>query len=125
MAEQNYIYPYFFSHCCFVVATPTFFSQGISQIAKVLQYSVSAESSIEINERPNQWQILNFPDGGMPIAKVRSPTCYFGQFFPQNCVKIKEIGTGRVTLAPPPGSIIANAISLQFCFSNIMPKTFQ
>ena len=51
-----------------------------------------------------QWRIQDFPvGGGSANAQVGGANLLFGQIFPENCMKMKEIGPrgGRVSLAPP------------------------
>ena len=38
-----------------------------------------------------QWWIQDFVDGGAPTPKAGA-NLLFGQIFPENCMKIKEIG---------------------------------
>ena len=38
-----------------------------------------------------QWRIQDFPDREVPTPEMRAPTYYFGQFVPQNCMKLKNI----------------------------------
>ena len=57
-----------------------------------------------------EWRIQNFKNGVAPIPKVGTPAYYFGQTFPENCMKAwkwKKNGTrkGCASLVPTPGSI--------------------
>ena len=53
-----------------------------------------------------QWWIQNFPGMGAPTPKVGVKSYYLVNFFPENCMKTKEIGPqGRIS-GTPFGSLI-------------------
>ena len=39
-----------------------------------------------------QWRIQDFPDDGGVNPQAGDANLLFGQIFPENCIKIKEIG---------------------------------
>ena len=58
---------------------------------------------------PNAVSDPAFPRGGGANSKGGRKKLLFGQFFPKNCMKLKEFGLGgRVSLAPPLRSANAN-----------------
>ena len=57
-----------------------------------------------INCTSYQWRIQDFPDGGEGGANPQGgdTKILFGQFFPENCIKMKEIGPTRGACVPAP-----------------------
>ena len=67
-----------------------------------------------------QWRIQDFPGVGAPTSKVGVKSYYLVNFFPENCMKIKEIGPrGRVSGTPSPSFGSANAIALSFSMASV------
>ena len=48
--------------------------------------------SASINVPQNQWRVQDFPDGGVNFQDGGANPL-FGQIFPENCIKMKEIRT--------------------------------
>ena len=65
-----------------------------------------------------QWQIQDFPQGGVPTAKLR----LFCNFFAENCMKMKEFGLPGARVPGTPLRSVNGKERTKFCLLNELPQ---